>query len=458
MARPAAVAVIDIGKSNAKVAVIDRATRATLSVRTTANVSRPGPPYPHYDVERLWTWLLAALKSAAAEGEIEAISVTTHGACFALMAGDELALPLLDYEHDISAIDGAYNPLRGKFSETLSPSLPGGLNAGRQIFWLQATYPREFARVNAILPYPQYWGFRLSGAKASEVTSIGCHTDLWNPGTGTWSKLAESQGWAPRFPAMAKAWDQIGTLLPTVAAETGIAPRCRVLAGIHDSNASLFPHLVSRPLPFSVLSSGTWMIVFAAGGSIAGLDEKRDCLANVDAFGRAVPSARFMAGREYDAIAGNISEPGEEMLRHVVAERIMALPCFAPGTGPYGHSAGRWTTPAADLTPGERAAAAVLYAALTSETCLKLAGARGPVIVEGPFARNRAYLSTLATRLGQPVLARSDPTGTTDGAALLAEGPNAAIPPAVVTAVAPLSVDIGEYAAAWQAAAEKRPS
>lgn len=454
MARPAAVAVIDIGKSNAKVAVIARGTRATLSVRTSANATLPGPPYPHYDVERLWTWMLASLKAAAAEAEIEAISVTTHGACFALMAGDELALPLLDYEHDISAIDPAYNRLRGRFSETLSPSLPAGLNAGRQIFWQQASYPGEFRRVDAILPYPQYWAFRLSGAKATEVTSLGSHTDLWSPAGGTWSALAESRGWAGRFPRMAKAWDEIGTLLPAIAAATGLPPHCRVLAGIHDSNASLFRHLVSRPLPFSVLSSGTWMIVFAAGGAIDGLDENRDCLANVDAFGRAVPSARFMAGREYETIAGGVAEPDETSLRRVVAERIMALPCFAQGTGPYGRGAGRWTHAAGRLTAGERAAAAVLYAALTSETCLGLAGAQGPVIVEGPFARNRAYLAALAQRLGQPVLARGDPTGTTDGAALLADGPGAATPPAEVNPVAPLAIDISEYGAAWLAAAE----
>ena len=28
--------------------------------------------------------------------------------------------------------------------------------------------------------YPQYWAYRLTGVLANEVTSLGCHTDLWN--------------------------------------------------------------------------------------------------------------------------------------------------------------------------------------------------------------------------------------------------------------------------------------
>ena len=34
-----------------------------------------------------------------AQADITTISVTTHGACFALLAGDRLALPIVDYEH-----------------------------------------------------------------------------------------------------------------------------------------------------------------------------------------------------------------------------------------------------------------------------------------------------------------------------------------------------------------------
>ncbi len=38
-----------------------------------------------------------------------------------------------------------------------------------------------FSRAAHTLLYPQFWAWRLSGVMASEVTSLGCHSDLWLP-------------------------------------------------------------------------------------------------------------------------------------------------------------------------------------------------------------------------------------------------------------------------------------
>ena len=51
-----------------------------------------------------------------------------------------------------------------------------------------------------------------------------------------------------------------------------------------------------------MVSTGTWVVIFAVGGDLDHLDPKRDTLANVDALGRAVPSARFMGGREFELL------------------------------------------------------------------------------------------------------------------------------------------------------------
>jgi sugar (pentulose or hexulose) kinase len=452
MAKPHALVVIDIGKSNAKLVLVEPATRAVIEVRTTANTVLTDGPYPHFDVDALWQWILDGLAAFARDGDVATISVTTHGACFALVAGERLALPILDYEHDgPEELRAAYGQARGDFSETLSPDLPNGLNAGRQIFWLSRKFPTEFAETATILPYPQYWVWRLTGRKVAEVTSLGCHTDLWAPEAATYSRFAVAEGWDRLFPPLVKAWDTVGAIAPELAQRTGVAVTCHVVAGIHDSNASLLPHLLARTAPFAVLSTGTWAIVLAPGGSIGHLDPARDSLANVDAFGRPVPSARFMAGREFAMIAGDMeAEPREADVSRVIAERIMALPTFAPGTGPFGKGQGRWTADPAGLSPGVRVAAASLYAVLIAEVCLSLAGADGPVIVEGPFARNRLFLAALAQRIRRPIIAEPDATGTVDGAALLAEGPNAALKPKQEAAVAPLATDLDAYAEAWQ--------
>ena len=453
MERDPAVAVLDVGKSNVKLALVDLASRAVVAIRTTGNAVLRDGPYPHSDVERIWTWMLEGLAVLRDRAEIVAITATTHGAAFALLAGDRLALPVLDYEHDgPETVREAYSAARGSFSEILSPDLPNGLNAGRQLFWLARAFPDRFAMVDTVLPYPQYWVWRLSGEKVAEMTSLGCHTDMWNPRVGTYSRLAAAEGWVRLFPRLAKPWEVVGRLRRELAAETGLSPDTRIIAGIHDSNASLYPHLVERKLPFAVLSTGTWMIFLSPGGSLDKLDPNRDCLANVDAFGRAVPSARFMAGREFAILAGEAPvEPAAADIARVVGEGIMALPSFAPGTGPYPMKKGRWTHEPAALSSEERSAVASLYSALVADTSLRLAGADGPTIVEGPFARNRLFLSATASLTGRAVIARPDATGTTDGAALLALGP-AARPEAHLdpAPAAPLEINLSAYAAKWR--------
>lgn len=455
MTLPKGTIVLDIGKTNAKLALVDATTRTILDIRTTANEVRRDGLYPHFDTDLMWRWIVAGLTEFAGKAEIGCIATTTHGAAVAIINEQGLVLPILDYEYSgPDSIAEAYRPLRGAFWETLSPDLPGGLNAGRQLYWLEETFPSAFGRATAILPYPQYWVWRLTGALVAEPTSLGCHSDLWNPEAGTFSRLAEDRGWAKRIPKVVHPWDTAGTIRPELAKKTGLPADCRVVAGIHDSNASLLPHILRRKSPFAVLSTGTWLITFAIGGSMAHLDPARDCLANVDAFGRPVPSARFMAGREFERLTeGNKTPATLADVESLIAKGAMALPSFAAGTGPYAFLEGHWTVDSATLTPGERAAGASLYCALVAATCLQLTSAAGPIIVEGPLSKNAIFLSALASIVGRSVIARADATGTTEGAALLADGPDGAgaglpdEPPAP-----PLPFDISAYIAAWREA------
>lgn len=65
-------------------------------------------------------------------------------------------------------------------------------------------------------------------------------------------------------------------------------------------------------------------------------------------------------------------------------------------------------------------AAIGFYLALMTASGLELTGARGPVIVEGPFASNPAYLDMLAAVRPEGVRVAQSATGTSVGAALLA--------------------------------------
>lgn len=444
------VAVIDFGKTNVKVALVDTAAGREIDVRKIPNVVRPGPPYPHYDTDRHWSFLLDALRAFGAAHRIGAISITTHGATAALVdAKGDLALPILDYEHPgPETLSAEYDDVRPPFEETGSPRLALGLNLGAQLFWQFRVF--EAARSTAhILTYPQYWAFRLSGVMASEATSMGCHTDLWSPHGRTFSGLVDRMGWAGMFPPLRPAADRLGPLRPEVAEATDLDPATPILCGIHDSNASLYPHLLARDGAFSVVSTGTWVICMAIRGAVVTLDPERDTLINVDALGEPVPSARFMGGREYEIIrAGAEANVTDKDRRRVLSDGIMLLPAVEPATGPFRGRESGWTE--APGSEGERALALSWYLALMTGTCLTMIGAKGPVVVEGPFAANGDYLEMLAACTSRSVVPASGAlTGTSIGAALLAD---ASVEPSGGRPIPAADPKLGAYAAAWRRA------
>ncbi|MDB5623962.1 MAG: carbohydrate kinase [Devosia sp.] len=450
MPNPRLVAVIDIGKTNAKVVLIDTATAQQVGMRSTPNSVVQEGPYPHADLDRLWAFLLQSLAELHAAHGCEGIAITTHGATAALLAGNDLALPVLDYEYaGPQELADEYGAMRPAFGETLSPRLPHGLNLGAQLFWQSRRFPEQFARVTHILAYPQYWAWRLTGALASEVTSLGCHTDLWAPARGEFSSLVKTQGWQRLFAPVLPASCVLGTLQSALSAQTGLPADTPVISGIHDSNASLLPHLDAHEAPFTILSTGTWTVAMTVGGNTAGLDEQRDSLANVDAFGRAVPTARFMGGREFDTLLGQWTEPSAADLAAVITGDIQALPSFAAGVGPFPAGKGRWTVDPAGLTGGQRSAATALYLALVTQACLELCGLGREIIIEGPFARNALFGAALARLTGVPVSASGDSTGTSLGASMLFGGARTAAQPSLP--LPPLGLPgFDAYAAAWR--------
>ena len=448
------VAVIDIGKTNAKVALVDLQSLSEVAIETTPNMVSKSGPYPHFDDAKLWAFIQAALKKLNAFQTIDAISITTHGACAALLEEDgNLATPVLDYEHDgPDFLTAQYDAIRPPFSETGSPRLAMGLNLGAQLHWLFATQNGLKDGTKTILMWPQYWAYKLTGIRANEMTSLGCHTDLWNAHTNAWSGLPKAQGWLNKLPEPVPANTILGMVKPDIAAALGFEKPIPVLAGIHDSNASLYPHLLAREAPFAVVSTGTWVVAMAVGGKAVTLDPARDTLINVNALGQAVPSARFMGGREFEIIRKGIDssfvQPSAADANFVLSKFIMLLPAVEPRSGPFQGRKTKWTHKLKDLTDGQRMVALSFYLALMTSICLEMIGAEGPVIAEGPFAKNRLYVAMLEAACGRPVIAENtSQSGTSIGAALLAGGYMAKAPfPHRVQ----ISASMDLYAALWR--------
>ncbi len=444
------IAVIDVGKTNAKLVVVDAATGTEVASRSTPNSVVEEGPYPHYDVEALWGFFIESLAGFARSPGFDAISVTAHGASAALLGENGLAMPVIDYEYNYpDEVRAAYKALRPDFSETRSPFLSGGLNVGAQIHYQKTQFPEQFGKVRTIVTYAQYWVWRLSGVAVNEVTSLGCHTDLWNPELGEYSSLVDRLGLRPLMAPTRSAFDKIGDLRLPLARQIGIDEAVPVYCGIHDSNATLLPHLISRKSPFQLSrpEPGSCLLPLVEGSTIS------------TRTGHACQCRRLWQGGAVGTIHGRTRirsldrwqsrfEPDAEALDRVIRDQFMILPSVVQGSGPY---------PAREAillngksrSDAEQSAAASLYTALMTNTCLELIGASGPTIVEGPFSRNRTYLSALKSLTGRDVIALPGSTGTSLGAAMLA-GAECSIEPAIEEVV-PLGDAFDVYAQNWLA-------
>ncbi len=448
-----ATIVLDIGKTNVKLSLIDASGRQLAEQRRPNEVLRNGP-YPHHDTEGIWTWMLDTMQRFAAIAPAGSIVPVTHGATAALVDDDGLVLPVLDYEFEPPATQRAqYLAQRPAYESTFSPLLPAGLNLGRQLAWLADAFPAEFGRARHLLMYPQYWAWRLSGVAAGEVTSLGCHTDLWQPARQQYSQLVEKMGWHELLPPLQPAWARLGPLRPELLERTGLPPHCQVVCGIHDSNASLLRHLdaASSSLPPAVLSSGTWVIAAVPGGALDGLREDADMLANSSALGQPVPCMRFMGGREFGVLAGAAPVPCSVAdLQQIIDQGSYALPAFADAGGPFAGRTGSVIGPVLP-TDAERTALATLYCVLMSDYCLTALGAAGDIVVEGSFTNNPHFAPLLAAlRRGQQVTVTDDASGTTCGGWMLAHW--GAAPTVRAHAAAPLALQgWAQYRERWLA-------
>lgn len=456
------VAVLDIGKTNAKLTLCD-ARGHRLVHRSRLCQSLAAGAYPTLDTDGLATWVATILKEFALRGPIDAIVPVGHGAAFALVQKGKLACPVPDYETPIpAAVRQEYDSLRDPFSASGSPRLPNGLNLGAQIYRLESTRPGLLSVDTQILTWPQYWAWRLCGVAAAEVTSLGCHTDLWLPSQGQPSGLARSRGWDARLAPRHKANEVLGVLSPEWQARTGLG-QTKVYCGIHDSNASLlaargFTEIADHEA--TVVSTGTWFVALRSPGpqaqvNLQALPEDRDCLVNVDLHGKPVPSARFMGGREI-AMLGGIAEDGDQKallsaLPYVVQSEVMVMPSWSPGVGPYPRGMRRWI--GEPRSPAERKAAVSLYAALVVDTALELIGATERVLIEGRFAQAEVFARVLAAlRPDIDFFTSTEYDGIAIGAQRLVN-PDLR-PPIALKRVEGLGSDLTRYKAAWRSEAQ----
>lgn len=444
------MAVFDLGKTNSKMFVIAADGTILGQWRT------PPAWCLHGDIRvldepRLRGWMDKALAAAVQTHGVTRIMFSGHGCTFALVGGGHLVHPILDYEQeppdDIAARIDAIVP---GFAETFSPRLPLGFNFGRHLLWLEDAVPDVLAKTEAILTYPQFWSWAFSGTAVSEVSYLASHSHLWAPFKGDFSSLVDARNWREKMPALRPAGTPVGT--HELPLGDGRVVSLTVHNGVHDSNAALYYYRSLGLDDFTLISTGTWVIIFNSACPVEALDEGRDMLVNVAVDHRPTPTIRFMGGREYDMASDGWTQPiSLEAVAAVMAAGVFALPSFAPG-GPVPGVPGHFTGPT--VTGEERAAAALLYVVLMSDLSLDLITSTNTIVIDGGLLKHEHFAGLLAAlRPQQTILISNTSEGSACGAAALAFQSIGITPfNDAARSAGPITLPgLSDYASAWRA-------
>ena len=396
--------VFDIGKTNKKCFVFDEAYRIIFEKTSVLPETEDEDGFPCDDLDALTGWVRQSLQTVLSDRRfaIRAVNCTAYGASFVYLdAGGNPLTPLYNYLKPYpdalkQKFFRKYGGAKRMALETASPDL-GSLNSGLQLYRLKKMRPGVFSRIRYALHLPQYIAWLLHGVALSELTSIGCHTMLWDFRANAYHRWVDAEGIDKKFPPLAPST----TVLPTPWPGSGGGPLFAG-TGLHDSSAALIPYLAHFPGPFVLLSTGTWCISlhpFSADEPILRPEElARDCLCYLSFEGKAVKAARYFGGHEH-----------EQAVTALAAEYGVPAAFFqSPGNAP----------------PGLRGLYSAFLRGLVEKQAVstRLAIGRTPaprLYVDGGFSKNEGFMTLLAAAFPEmEVFAAEVAQATALGAAL----------------------------------------
>lgn len=295
------IAIFDIGKTNKKLFLFDE--NYQIVWEKTANLPETTDEDGDVceDVALLTAWVKKAFAEAQqlVDFEIKALNFSTYGASFVHVNADgEPVAPLYNYLKPYSEAlqQQFYETYGGEKTfavQTASPIL-GNLNSGMQIYRLKYEKPELFEQIKYSLHLPQYVSSVFTKQFYSDITSIGCHTNLWDFQKKQYHEWVKKEGILPKLPEINSALSTQHSVF-----NTGI--------GLHDSSAALIPYLINFnvggvPQPFVLLSTGTWCISLNPFNDTPLTYEELqyDCLCFLTYQEKPVKASRLFAGYEHE--------------------------------------------------------------------------------------------------------------------------------------------------------------
>ena len=170
----------------------------------------------------------------------------------------------------------------------------GLLNSGLQLFWLKYYKPEVFQHIHTSLHFPQYFTHLISRKTFADITSIGCHTMLWDFQKQNYHDWVKEENIQKFFGEMHPADYTFDYLHDERSIKVGV--------GVHDSSAALMPYLVVMKEKFLLLSTGTWNICFNPFNHdfLTQNELSQDCLCYLTFDGKPVKASRIFLGHEHE--------------------------------------------------------------------------------------------------------------------------------------------------------------
>jgi L-fuculokinase len=290
------IVVFDIGKTNKKCFLFNEAYEIVFEKTTNTKEIPDDDGFMGDNIEELNNWLSDTWSEVnLLNFAIKALNFSGYGASFVLIneSGVPIA-PLYNYLKPFNQklLDEFYTKYGGKieFPKLTASPILGNLNSGMQLLSLKNEKPELFKKLYYALHLPQYLSSVFTNQFYSEITSVGCHTNLWDYTNMDYHQWVENEG--------------IDKLLAPILASDFTIKKNNVSIGIglHDSSSALIPYLITEKAPFLLISTGTWCISLNPFNNYPLTTEQlqMDCLANLSYQGNPVKSARLFAGHFHE--------------------------------------------------------------------------------------------------------------------------------------------------------------
>jgi sugar (pentulose or hexulose) kinase len=297
----AVIAIIDVGKTNKKLFLFDEDYNMVYerTARFTETVDEDG--FPCENIESVRLSLFDSLRDVFSKKEfdVKAINFSTYGASFVYLdENGNTITPLYNYlkPYPEDLKKQFYDTYGGEenFSRLTASPVLGSLNSGMQLYRLKHEKPEAFHEIKYALHLPQYLNYIVTGKAYSDITSIGCHTNLWDFEKNNYHDWVSEEG----------VLEKLAPVMPSTHVGQAAFPmsKATVGVGLHDSSAALIPYLVNFNYPFLLISTGTWCISLNPfNDSTLTLGElENDCLKYLNYKGKPVKASRIFAGFNHD--------------------------------------------------------------------------------------------------------------------------------------------------------------